>query len=197
VIRRQPLEVPGCRLPPDAGQAIRSAPAPPTTAKRYDAGGAASTRPRLGVGFRPEGEEDMTRRSPAMVILLSVVTCGLYIILWFVSTKDEMVRKGAQIPSAWWMIVPIGNIWWTWKWAGGVEHVTRGKTTQPVAFIAVFLLSTIGAPLMQSGLDKGSQVIALLATLLLNAIGMAIVQIQLNKAIDEEMDGQLPRARVV
>jgi hypothetical protein len=40
-------------------------------------------------------------------------------------------------------------------------------------------------------------VIALLATLLLNAIGVAIVQVQLNKAIDAEMDSQLPRARVV
>lgn len=111
----------------------------------------------------------MNKRSVVAVILLSIVTFGIYAIVWFVKTKNEMVARGADIPTAWLMIVPIASIWWMWKWAGGVEHVTRGKTQQVIAFILVWLLGLIG---------------------------MAIVQSSFNKAIDEGVGGQLPQARV-
>ena len=62
-------------------------------------------------------------------------------------------------------------IWWQWKWAGGVEHVTSRQAIASVAFILVFLLSSFG-------------------------IGLAIVQSSFNKAIDEGLMGQLPQARV-
>ena len=111
----------------------------------------------------------MTKRSVVAVILLTCVTFGIYSIYWFVKTKDEMNARGANIPTAWLMIVPIASIWWMWKWAGGVEHVTKGKQSQAVAFILVFLLSFIG---------------------------MAIVQSSLNTAIDQGLPGQMPQARV-
>ena len=111
----------------------------------------------------------MNKRSVAAVIILSIITLYIYAIVWFVKTKDEMVKQGADIPTAWLMIVPIANIYWQWKWCGGVEHVTRGKTQQVIAFILIFLLGVIG---------------------------MAIVQSAFNKAIDEGMPGQLPKARV-
>jgi len=111
----------------------------------------------------------MNKRSVVAVILLSIVTFGIYAIVWFVKTKNEMVERGADIPTAWLMIVPIASIWWMWKWAGGVEHVTRGKTQQVIAFILVWLLGLIG---------------------------MAIVQSSFNKAIDEGLAGQMPQARV-
>jgi len=139
----------------------------------------------------------MTKRPAVVVLLLGIVTCGLYTIFWFVDTKQEMVRKGAQIPSAGWIIVPIVNIWWTWKWAGGVAHVTRGKLSQGAAFIAVFLLNSMGSGLVQAELDKTSRALAFLGLFLLNAIGTAFVQVALNRAIDEDTSDQLPRARVV
>ena len=111
----------------------------------------------------------MIKRSVAAVIILTIVTFGIYGIVWFVKTKGEMVKHGADIPTAWLLIVPIASIYWMWKWSGGVEHVTRGKQQQVIAFILVFVLGLIG---------------------------MAIVQSWLNKAIDEGMPGQLPQARV-
>ncbi len=110
----------------------------------------------------------MNKRSVVAVILLTLVTFGIYALVWFVKTKGEMVRQGADIPTAWLLIVPIANLYWQWKWAGGVEHVTRGKQSQAVSFILIFLLGIIG---------------------------MAIVQSALNKAIDEGA-GQMPQARV-
>jgi len=111
----------------------------------------------------------MNKRSVVAVILLSIITFGIYALVWFVKTKGEMVKTGADIPTAWLLIVPIANLYWQWKWAGGVEHVTRGKMSQAVAFILVFLLGLIG---------------------------MAIIQSSFNKAIDEGMPGQMPQARV-
>src|SRR5262245_31345335 len=111
----------------------------------------------------------MNKRSVAAVIILTIVTFGIYSLVWFVKTKGEMVKHGADIPSAILIIIPIANIYWQWKWSGGVEHVTRGKASQAVTFLLIFLLGLIG---------------------------MAVVQSWLNRAIDEGVPGQMPQARV-
>ncbi len=111
----------------------------------------------------------MTKRSVAAVIILSIITLGIYTLVWTVKTKGEMVRSGADIPTSWLLIVPIASIYYFWKWCGGVEHVTGGKMSQVIAFILV---------------------------LLLGVIGMAVIQAELNKAADRGVPGQLPQARV-
>jgi hypothetical protein len=92
----------------------------------------------------------MTKRSVAAVIILAFLTCGIYGLYWFVATKDEMVGRGADIPTGWLLIIPIANIYWWWKWSQGVEHVTRGKSSAPVTFLLVFLLGMIGMAIVQS-----------------------------------------------
>ena len=88
------------------------------------------------------------------VLLLTLITFGLYSIYWFVATKREMVEQGADIPTAWLIIIPIANIWWQWKWSGGVEHVTRAKMTQVISFILIFLLGIIGIAIIQAALNQ-------------------------------------------
>jgi hypothetical protein len=92
----------------------------------------------------------MTKRSVAGVILLTLVTFSIYQIYWYVKTKDEMVAQGAEIPTGWLLLVPFANIYWLWKWCTGVEHVTRGKTSAPVALLLMILLSVIGSAILQS-----------------------------------------------
>ena len=96
----------------------------------------------------------MQKRSVAAVIILTIITLGIYGIVWFVKTKNEMNQNGADIPTAWLLIVPIASIYWMWKWAGGVEHVTRGKFSQAIGFILVFLLGLIGMAIVQDALNK-------------------------------------------
>ena len=98
----------------------------------------------------------MQKRSVAAVIILTIITFGIYGIVWFVKTKNEMVQQGADIPTAWLLIVPIASIYWMWKWAGGVEHATRGKFSQAVGFILVFLLGLIGMAIIQDSLNKAA-----------------------------------------
>jgi cytochrome bd-type quinol oxidase subunit 2 len=94
------------------------------------------------------------KNSVAKVVILTLVTFGIYGIVWFVGTKDEMNKRGANIPTGWLLIVPIANLIWMWKWAGGVEKVTSGKQSQAIAFILVFLLSVIGMAIVQSEFNK-------------------------------------------
>jgi Domain of unknown function (DUF4234) len=111
----------------------------------------------------------MQKRSGVAVIVLTLIAFGIYSLIWHVKTKDEMVREGADIPTAWLLIVPIANIYWYWKFCGGVEYVTRGKLSQAVSF---------------------------LLSILLGVIGSAIIQDSLNKVIDARMPAQLPQARI-
>jgi len=96
----------------------------------------------------------MTKRSPITVFFLSIITFGIYIIVWRVKTKDEMNRLGSNIPTAWLMIIPLVNIWWLWEYAEGVEKVTNKAMTQVVAFILLFLLSAIGDAIIQDSYNK-------------------------------------------
>ena len=92
----------------------------------------------------------MQQRSPFLVFLLSLITFGIYGIVWYVNTKNEMNARGAQIPTAWLLIIPIVNIYWLWKYSEGVELVTKKDMSTAVAFILLFLLGIIGAAIIQS-----------------------------------------------
>ncbi len=83
-------------------------------------------------------------------IALTIITFGIYGIVWQVKVKGEMNSIGAEIPTAWWLIVPIGNIWWLWKYSQGVDKVTKGKYTAGVSFLLLFLLSVIGQAIIQT-----------------------------------------------
>jgi hypothetical protein len=109
----------------------------------------------------------MTKRSVVQVILFSIITFGIYHLYWYVATKEEMNSRGATIPTGWLLIIPIVQFYWIWKWCVGVEHVSRGKLSAPVAFLLMILLGIIGT---------------------------AIVQVTFNDVADE--GGSLPRARV-
>jgi hypothetical protein len=91
-------------------------------------------------------------------VALSIITFGIYAIVWQVKTKGEMNELGANIPTAWWLIVPIGNIWWLWKYSEGVEQVTGAKYSAAVAFVLLFLTSIVGQAIIQIEFNKLSDV---------------------------------------
>ena len=96
----------------------------------------------------------MTKRSPASILLLPFVTFGIYSLYWLVRTKTEMNSAGADIPSAILIIIPIANLYWLWKFGVGVEHVTNGRMSAPVAFLLEFFLGFIGQAVIQSELNR-------------------------------------------
>jgi hypothetical protein len=96
----------------------------------------------------------MKKRNLIAVFVLSMVTFGIYPIVWAVKTKNEMNALGAQIPTAWLIIVPLVNIYWIWKYSEGVEHVTGGEMSTVIAFTLQFLLGVIGYMIIQNEFNK-------------------------------------------
>ncbi len=98
----------------------------------------------------------MKQRSPIAVFLLPFITLGIYSLYWMVKTKVEMNENGAEIPTAWLIIIPFVNIWWMWKYSEGVEIVTKEKLSGVLAFILLFVLGTIGQAIIQDSFNKVS-----------------------------------------
>jgi hypothetical protein len=96
----------------------------------------------------------MQQRSPALVFFLSLITFGIYGLVWHVKTKNELNRLGAHIPTAWLLIVPLANLYWVWKYCEGVEQVSNGQISAVLALILLLLLSIVGLAIMQSEYNK-------------------------------------------
>jgi hypothetical protein len=86
------------------------------------------------------GPSGMTKQSLGNIVFLSFFTGSLFTIAWYVRTRGEMVKNyNIDLPPSWHLIVPILNIIWLWKWAGAVQTVTGGKTSQIIAFLFGFI----------------------------------------------------------
>ena len=96
----------------------------------------------------------MKHRNHIAVFFLSLITFGIYGVVWYVKTKNEMNRLGAKIPTAWLIIIPIVSIHWMWKYSEGVGQVTKGEMSAPIAFILLFLLGNIGMAVIQVDFNK-------------------------------------------
>lgn len=90
-----------------------------------------------------------------MVFLLSFLTFGIYSWYWFIKTKGEMNKMGKKIPTAWvWLIPIVGSFWWLWKYAQGVEHVSKNELNIFLALLALYLLGPIGMAIVQEAFNR-------------------------------------------
>ena len=96
----------------------------------------------------------MHKREPLLVFFLAIITFGIYGLVWYVWTKHEMKRAGAQIPTCWLLIIPFVNWYWMWKFSQGVEMVTNKEMSAGAAFLLIFFLGVIGMAIVQSSLNK-------------------------------------------
>ena len=78
------------------------------------------------------------KRNPALVIIFSIITCGIYFIYWAVKTKKEIKLLGASIPTMWFLIVPIGNAYLLYKYCEGFSNYVK-KDKMGVVWMLVAL----------------------------------------------------------
>jgi hypothetical protein len=96
----------------------------------------------------------MKKRNPLAVFFLPFFTFGIYWLVWYVKTKDEMNRLGAAIPTAWLLIVPFANIYWLWVYGTGVALVTKNAHSPAASFLLRLFLGPIGCAMTQSEFNK-------------------------------------------
>jgi hypothetical protein len=106
------------------------------------------------IGMATPPEKGYTRMSVGTLILMSVLTLGLFSIPWFIRTRGEMVKNaGATIPPSWHLVIPILNIIWFWHWAGALQKATNGKTSQGLGFVFC-ILGLIGMCIVQGTFNE-------------------------------------------
>ena len=96
----------------------------------------------------------MKQRSPVAVAIFGFITFGIYSLYWMVVTKGEMKERGADIPTAWLIIIPFVSIWWLWKYSQGVDMVTNSKMSGVLTFILLWLLGPIGDAIVQDSFNN-------------------------------------------
>lgn len=97
---------------------------------------------------------NIKRRNPALVIIFSVITCGIYFIYWAVMTKEEMKSLGAKIPTMWFLIVPIGNLYLLYKYCEGFSDYVRKDRLGIVWFLVAITIFPVFPVLVQTELNK-------------------------------------------
>ena len=94
----------------------------------------------------------MKYRNPRAPLLLPIVTFGIYGIVWYVKTKNELNAIAGHIPTAWWWLVPFGAIYWLWRYSVSVETLTqRDRAT---TFLLLIRTGPIGMAITQSAFNQ-------------------------------------------
>ncbi len=94
-------------------------------------------------------------RSPILVIVLSLITFGLYALYWWYQTKNEMNSLGASIPTFILAIIPIVNFYWMWKYCEAyAKYVKKDDSAALLTFLAFLIFFPIGQYLVQVDLNK-------------------------------------------
>jgi hypothetical protein len=97
----------------------------------------------------------MKKRNVAAVIILPLVTFGIYMLYWFVQTKQELNQRGAGVPTAWLLIIPFVNLYWLWKYFEGAEQVTGEKSNAVLNFVlTIFVTPLISMAICQDSYNK-------------------------------------------
>ena len=104
-------------------------------------------------GVRPR-MASVENRDWIVVIILSIVTLGVYLVYWIVTTKNEMVNMGADIPTAWFLIIPLANLYFAWKYAMGVEFISNRSTEGILVFILAIVFFPAVIYLTQTELNR-------------------------------------------
>lgn len=97
---------------------------------------------------------NIEKRDPVLVVILSIITLGIYIIYWFVKTKEEMKSLGADIPTAWLIIVPIANVYLLYKYCEGFSVYVKKDNMGPIWFLVALAIHILIIPIIQVELNK-------------------------------------------
>jgi hypothetical protein len=97
---------------------------------------------------------NIKRRNPALVVLFSIITLGIYFIYWAIKTKEEMKSLGASIPTMWFIIVPVGNMYLLYKYCDGFSTFVKKDNQGLLWFILAIVCFPVFPVIAQIELNK-------------------------------------------
>jgi hypothetical protein len=93
-------------------------------------------------------------RNVFLIYLFTLISFGIYGIYWMISTKNELNKFGADIPTGWLIIVPIANIYWIYKYSEGFSEKLKKDNNTILWFIVYFLAGIVMPAIVQLELNK-------------------------------------------
>lgn len=94
------------------------------------------------------------KRNPAAVIIFSFITFGIYAIYWIVKTKEEMKSLGADIPTAWLIIIPVANLYFIYKYVEGFSVYVKKDNNAIMWFLLYLFVAPLLIVVVQIELNK-------------------------------------------
>ena len=98
------------------------------------------------------------QRNIVMVLILFVITLGIYGLYWFYSTANELIQRNKQDENPFiWLImalIPIVNLFAIWKHAQAVELMTEKKVNGMVLFLLWVVIAPVAIIVTQMELNK-------------------------------------------
>lgn len=97
----------------------------------------------------------MEHRSVGKFIIFSIITLGIYTLVWFFWTTKEIKAAGGDVPTAWLQFIPLANIYFYWKHFAAAEQVTNGAVNGVLYFVlALFVSPIVSGALEQNEFNK-------------------------------------------
>lgn len=97
-------------------------------------------------------------RNPIFVVVVSIITLGIYCLYWFYSTRKELNELTSQSssPVLWTigLLIPIVNIYVLWKYSEDTEMASKKAQNKVVLFLAWLVFFPIAQFLTQEELNK-------------------------------------------
>jgi PKD repeat protein len=112
---------------------------------------------KSSVAIAAASSAPIKKRNIFLVYLFSIITFGIYAIYWFVVTRNEINKFGAQIPTPWLLIVPIANLYWLYKYAEGFSAKVKGDNNTILWALLFIFVGIITPGIVQSELNKHAQ----------------------------------------
>lgn len=88
------------------------------------------------------------------IIIFSVITFGIYALVWVVKTKTEINSLGGKIPTAWLLIIPFVNLYFIYKYAEEFSKFVKKDNNAILWFLLYLVISPVFMILAQIELNK-------------------------------------------
>jgi len=97
---------------------------------------------------------EVKKRSPIGIILLMIITFGIYAFVWWFKTAKEVKGlSGVDFPS-WGILIPLYNIFIIYTYVTGIEKISEGKKSAILLLILWFVIGPAALFLIQDELNK-------------------------------------------
>lgn len=100
-------------------------------------------------------------RNPIVVIILSMVTCGIYALYWYFATAKEMAEMG-KLETSPGLILGLffcgpAALFSIWKHSEGISAVSNGEQSQGLLFVIALVFAPAYQFMAQTELNKHAQ----------------------------------------